>query len=50
MFQQHKLWLRGPDSKIANIDLVSPNRNEMIGLNIYKLNPDYSVHERDQGR
>lgn len=46
MFQQHKLWLRGPDNSIANIDLVSPNRNEMIGLNIYKLNPDYSVHER----
>ncbi len=46
MFQQHKLWLRGPDNSIANIDLVSPNRNEMIGLNIYKLNPDYSVRER----
>ncbi len=46
MFQQHKLWLRGPDNSIANIDLVSPNRNEMLGLNIYKLNPDYSVRER----
>jgi len=46
MFQQHKLWLRGPDNSIANIELVSPNRNEMIGLNIYKLNPDYSVRER----
>jgi lipopolysaccharide export system permease protein len=46
MFQQHKLWLRGPDNSIANIELVSPNRNEMIGLNIYKLNPDYSMRER----
>jgi lipopolysaccharide export system permease protein len=46
MFQQHKLWLRGPDNSIVNVDLVSPNRNEMIGLNIYKLNPDYSVRER----
>jgi lipopolysaccharide export system permease protein len=46
IFQQQKLWLRGPDNSIANIELVSPNRNEMIGLNIYKLNPDYSVRER----
>lgn len=46
MFQQQKLWLRGPDNSIANIELVSPNRNEMLGLNIYKLNPDYSVREQ----
>ncbi len=46
MFQQRKLWLRGPDNSIANIELVSPNRTEMIGLNIYKLNPDFSVRER----
>jgi len=46
MFQQHKLWLRGPDNSIANIELVSPNRNEMLGLNIFKLNPDYTVRER----
>ncbi len=46
MFQQHKLWLRGPDNSIVNIDLVSPNRNEMIGINIYKLNTDYSLRER----
>ncbi|MFA5074206.1 MAG: LPS export ABC transporter permease LptG [Nitrospirota bacterium] len=46
MFQQSRLWLRGPDNSIANIELISPNRNEMIGLNIYKLNPDFSVRER----
>ncbi len=46
VFQQRKLWLRGPDNSIANIDLVSPDRNEMIGINIYKMNPDYSVRER----
>ena len=46
MFQQTKLWLRGPENSIANIEFVSPNRNEMIGLNIYKLNPDFSVRER----
>ncbi len=46
VFQQRKLWLRGPDNSIANIELVSPNRNEMIGLNIYKLNPDFSIRER----
>ncbi len=46
VFQQRKLWLRGPDNSIANIDLVTPDRSEMIGVNIYKLNPDYSVRER----
>jgi len=46
MFQQYKLWLRGPENSIVNIELVSPNRTEMLGLNIYKLNPDYSVRER----
>ena len=46
MFQQYKLWLRGPENSIVNIELVSPNRNEMLGLNIYKLNADYSVRER----
>jgi len=46
MFQQSKLWLRGPNNSIVNIEFVSPNRNEMLGLNIYVLNPDYSVRER----
>jgi len=46
VFQQRKLWLRGPDNSIANIDLVSPDQREMIGVNIYKLNPDYTVRER----
>jgi lipopolysaccharide export system permease protein len=46
VFQQQKLWLRGPDNSIANIEFVSPNRNEMLGLDIYKLNPDYTVRER----
>ncbi len=46
VFQQRKLWLRGPDNSIANIDLISPDRNEMLGINIFKMNPDYSVRER----
>ncbi|NTW60849.1 MAG: LPS export ABC transporter permease LptG [Nitrospirae bacterium] len=46
IFQQRRLWLRGPDNSIANIDLVTPDRKEMIGVNIYKLNPDFSVRER----
>jgi lipopolysaccharide export system permease protein len=46
MFQHSQLWLRGPDNSIVNIGLVSPNRNEMLGLNIFKLNPDYSVREQ----
>jgi lipopolysaccharide export system permease protein len=46
IFQQRRLWLRGPDNSIANIDLVTPDRREMIGVNIYKLNADFSVRER----
>jgi lipopolysaccharide export system permease protein len=46
VFQQRKLWLRGPDNSIVNIELISPDRTEMIGVNIYKLNPDYTVRER----
>jgi lipopolysaccharide export system permease protein len=46
IFQQRRLWLRGPDNSIANIDLVTPDRREMIGVNIYKLNPDFGVRER----
>jgi lipopolysaccharide export system permease protein len=46
MFQQQKLWLRGPDNTIVNIELVSPNRDEMIGVNVYKLNPDFTVREQ----
>ena len=46
VFQQRKLWLRGPDNSIANIDLISPDRNEMIGVNIFKLTPDFTVRER----
>jgi lipopolysaccharide export system permease protein len=46
VFQQRKLWLRGPDNSIVNIELISPDRSEMIGVNIYMLNPDYTVRER----
>jgi lipopolysaccharide export system permease protein len=46
VFQQRKLWLRGPDNSIANIELVSPDRNEMLGINIYKMDRDYAVRER----
>ncbi len=45
-FRLHKLWLLGPDNSIANIDITSPDRYEMLGVNIYKLNPDYTVRER----
>lgn len=46
VFQQQKLWLRGPDNSIANIDLISPDRNELLGINIFKMNRDFSVRER----
>jgi lipopolysaccharide export system permease protein len=46
IFQQRRLWLRGPDNSIANIDLVTPDRREMVGVNIYKLNADFGVRER----
>ena len=46
VFRRNKLWLRGPDNSIANITFVSPDRNVMFGLNIFKLNNDFSVRER----
>ena len=46
VFQTRKLWLRGPDNSIANIDLITPDRHSMIGVNIYKLNADFSIRER----
>ncbi len=46
IFQQRRLWLRGPDNSIANIDLITPDRNEMIGVNIFKLSSDFSIRER----
>ena len=48
MFRRNKLWLRGPDNSIANIAFVSPDRNVMFGLNIFKLNKDFTVRERIQ--
>jgi lipopolysaccharide export system permease protein len=48
IFRRNKLWLRGPDNSIANIDFVSPDRNVMFGLNIFKLNTDFTVRERIQ--
>ncbi len=46
IFQQRRIWLRGPDNSIANIDLVTPDRRELVGVNIFKLNADFSVRER----
>jgi lipopolysaccharide export system permease protein len=48
MFRKNKLWLRGPDNSIANIAFVSPDRDVMFGLNIFKLNQDFTVRERIQ--
>lgn len=48
LFRRNKLWLRGPDNSIANIAFVSPDRNVMFGLNIFKLNKDFTVRERIQ--
>ncbi len=46
VFQTRKLWLRGPDNSIANIDLITPDRLQMIGVNIYKLTQDFGIRER----
>jgi len=48
LFKRNKLWLRGPDNSIANIAFVSPDRDVMFGLNIYKLTGDFTVRERIQ--
>jgi lipopolysaccharide export system permease protein len=46
LFRQRKLWLRGPENSITNIDLVTPDRREMIGVNIFKMNADFTIRER----
>lgn len=46
VFQQRKLWLRGPDNSIANIELITPERDKMIGINVFKMSKDFSVRER----
>ncbi|HLE40031.1 MAG TPA: LPS export ABC transporter permease LptG [Nitrospirota bacterium] len=50
VFQLRRLWLRGPENSIVNIDFIAPDRSEMFGLNIYKLNPDYTLRERIKAR
>lgn len=45
-FQQRRLWIRGPENSIVNIEFISPNRLEMFGINIYKMNPDFTLRER----
>jgi lipopolysaccharide export system permease protein len=50
VFQLRRLWLRGPENSIVNIDFIAPDRAEMFGLNIYKLNPDYTLRERIKAR
>lgn len=46
IFRQRYMWLRGPENSIANIDFISPERDKMVGLAIYKLNPDFTLRER----
>jgi lipopolysaccharide export system permease protein len=50
IFRQRDLWLRGPDNSIVNIDFTPPDRSEMIGINIYRMNADFTVRERIRAR
>ena len=50
IFQMQNLWLRGPDNSIVNIDITPPDRYEMIGISIYRMNPDFTVRERIRAR
>jgi lipopolysaccharide export system permease protein len=50
VFRLRDLWLRGPDNSIVNIDFTPPDRSEMIGISIYKMNPDFTVRERIRAR
>lgn len=50
IFRERDLWLRGPDNSIVNIDFTPPDRTEMLGINIYKMNPDFTVRERIRAR
>lgn len=50
IFQMQNLWVRGPDNSIVNIDITPPDRYEMIGVSIYRMNPDFTVRERIRAR
>ncbi len=50
LFRQQNLWLRGPGNSIANIDFSAPDKNELIGITIFKFNPDFTVRERIRAR
>ncbi|MGE5892654.1 MAG: LptF/LptG family permease, partial [bacterium] len=50
IFQMQNLWLRGPDNSIVNIDFTPPDRYEMLGISIYRMNPDFTVRERINAR
>lgn len=46
IFQMQNLWLRGPDNSFVNVEITPPDRYEMIGVSIYRMNPDFTVRER----
>jgi len=50
IFQPAPLWLRGPDNSIANIDLVTPDGKEMIGVQHLQAEPRFQCPRADQGR
>lgn len=50
VFQRRNLWLRGPDNSIVNIDFIPPGRSVMVGIDAFKMGPDFSVRERIQAK
>ncbi|MEK6692391.1 MAG: LPS export ABC transporter permease LptG [Nitrospirota bacterium] len=45
-FQQNKVWMRGKDNTIINIDLLNPEGENLYGVTIYKFDKRFNLTER----
>lgn len=45
-FQQNKVWMRGKDNTIMNIDLIDPDGKNLYGVTIYKFGDRFNLIER----
>lgn len=45
-FQQNKVWMRGKDNTIINIDLLHPEGENLYGVTLYKFDNEFNLIER----
>lgn len=46
VFKQNKVWLRGKDNTIINIDLLNPEGGELYGVTLYRFDDGFNLIER----